>query len=100
MGVDLLAPNAPNRTCAKRENLPWGYVDNYTAHCIDGLTLVELFVHDGSFGTENTVTPAAECEQEASNDEGKKQPVEYLFLYQIKARCKPVKGTEKNLWLD
>jgi hypothetical protein len=35
-----------------------------------------------------------------SNDQGQKQPIKYLFLSKIKARCKPVKGREENLWLD
>jgi hypothetical protein len=36
----------------------------------------------------------------SSNDRGQKQPIRYLFLSTIMARCKPVKGREENLWLD
>jgi hypothetical protein len=35
-----------------------------------------------------------------SNDQGQKQPIKYLFLSKIKARCKPVKVREENFWLD
>jgi hypothetical protein len=31
-----------------------------------------------------------------SNDQGQKQPIKYLFVSKIKARCKPVKGREKK----